>query len=240
MLKELDMDLLDQAKKDFLAREKLFHKYRPQIRTIAMSVCHRPLNWDNDDELSISLIAFNEAIDTYDKTKGMSFINYVKMIIHHRLVDYFRQEGRFLHASLDALNEENKSNHYEVEQAYNNYKAEERAKTQREMIESYNDALAEYSVSLDDLLKVSPKHRDTKHTLMKIAQILVNEPALLSQLHQYKKLPIKELMILTGISRKVIERGRKYIIALTLILINDEFSPIKQLIRFPQQEGGEW
>lgn len=86
MLEDQNMDLINQAKKDFLAREKLFHQYRPQIKSIASGICKRPLDWENDDELSISLIAFNSAIDTYDESKGMSFINYAKMLTHHRLV----------------------------------------------------------------------------------------------------------------------------------------------------------
>jgi hypothetical protein len=43
--------LVNKAKTDFLAREKIFHEYRPQIKSIASSICKRNLSWDNDDEL---------------------------------------------------------------------------------------------------------------------------------------------------------------------------------------------
>ncbi|MFT9493457.1 RNA polymerase sigma-I factor [Anaerosolibacter sp.] len=232
------MDLINQAKNDFLAREKLFHQYRSQIKSIASGICKRPLDWENDDELSISLIAFNSAIDTYDESKGMSFINYAKMLIHHRLVDYFRQEARFQHASLDKLTEDETVNMFEVKQACKTYQDAKESENQREMVQNFNDMLAKFDISLDDLVSVSPKHLDTRRTLTQIAQVLVNDPVLFSSLLQSKRLPIKELMMYSGASRKVIENGRKYIIAVALILGIEEFSTMKHFIRLPNQERG--
>lgn len=231
-------DLVTRVKEqDDLARRELILRHRPQIRAIAEGICRRPLDWNNDDELSISLIAFNEAIESFDENQGMGFLNYARVLIHRRLVDHFRRESRFRHASLETLDQDTKFNRYEVTQAQARYQAEEAAREQGEMIARYNAALRDYGISLDDLLAVSPKHRDTKHTLMRVAQKLVAQPALMKRLQEHKQLPIKELMMLTGVSRKVLETGRKYIIALALVLSNEEFSPIRQLIRFPQKEG---
>lgn len=224
-------------KRDEQARQELFQRYLPRIRAIAAGICGRPLDWSNDDELSVSLIAFNEAIDTYDENKGMSFLNYARMLIHRRLVDHFRRESRFRHASLDAPDEETEFSRYEVAQAWNRYQAEEEARDQGEMVARYNEALRDYGISLDDLLVVSPKHRDTKQTLMRVARELVTQPALMRRLREHKQLPVKELMVLTGVSHKVLETGRKYIIALALVLSDEEFLPIRQFIRFPQKEG---
>jgi len=44
---------------------------------------------------------------------------------------------------------------------------------------------------------------------------------------------VKELCKGTGYSRKVIEKGRKYIIALTLILTEPELSGLKHFTTFP-------
>lgn len=231
--------LIDKAKKDFLVREKIFHEYRPEIKSIASGICKRPLSWDNDDELSISLIAFNEAIDTYDESKGMSFISYARMLIHNRLVDYFRRESRFIHASLDMVGKEQQINEYEKEQACQEYRKNEANTNLRDSMELFDKVISEYDISLDDLVNVSPKHEDTRVTLMKVAQSLVQEPILLSKLKNNKKLPVKELMLYTGISRRVLERGRKYVIAIALILSDKELSGIKHFIRFSNTEGSE-
>lgn len=36
------------------------------ITKVSSKICSRYLTWDKDDELSIALIAFNEAIDNFD------------------------------------------------------------------------------------------------------------------------------------------------------------------------------
>lgn len=224
-------------KRDEQARQELILRYRPQIKMIAEGICRRPLDWNNDDELSIGLIAFNEAIESYDENKGMSFLGYARMLIHRRLVDHFRRESRFRHASLDAPDEETEFGRYETVQAWKRYQAEEEAKEQGEMVARYNEALQNFGISLDDLLAASPKHRDTKQTLMRVARELVAQPSLMKRLQEHKQLPVKELMVLTGVSHKVLEKGRKYIIALALVLSDEEFLPIRQLICFPQKEG---
>lgn len=239
MLKILVNNQVVKARQDVLAREKLIEKYRSQVGIIAMGICGRSLDWNNDDELSISLIAFNEAIDTYDKNKGMSFLNYAQMLIHHRLVDYFRRESRFQYASLDALDNEKEVNNYEIVGAWSKYQDDQTALEQRDMVARYNFMLLDYGISLDDLVSRSPKHRDTKQTLIRVAQALVEQPVLMKQFEKNKQLPVKELMVLTGVGRKVIERGRKYIIAVVLVLSIDEFLPLRQLIRSLKQGGGE-
>ncbi len=230
MLEILIKNQINRARQDTLAREKLIKKYRSQICSIAMGICGRTLDWNNDDELSISLIAFNEAIDSYDKNKGMSFLNYARMLIHHRLVDHFRRESRFQYTSLDISEDEKEVSNHEIAEAWTRYQDEQAESEQREMVSRYNFLLLEYGISLDDLVSCSPKHRDTKQTLIRVAQTLVEQPALLKQLEKNKQLPIKELVILTGVGRKVIERGRKYIIAVALVLSNNEFLPIRQLL----------
>lgn len=239
MLEILINNQVVKARQDDLVREKLIKKYRSQIGTIAMGICGRSLDWNNDDELSISLIAFNEAIDTYDKDKGMRFLNYAQMLIHHRLVDYFRRESRFQYAPLDTLDQEKEVSKYEIAEAWTKYQDEQTALEQRDMVARYNFMLLDYGISLDDLVSCSPKHRDTKQTLIRVAQALVEQPVLMKQFEKNKQLPVKELMVLTGVGRKVIERGRKYIIAVVLVLSIDEFLPIRQLLRLPQQGGGE-
>lgn len=65
---------------------------------------------------------------------------------------------------------------------------------------------------------------------MIVAHTLVEHEELLEKLLLTKQLPIKELMLLTGQSRKVLETGRRYLIALTLILSQPEFSFMKEFL----------
>lgn len=220
-----------------LAREQLILSYRPKIAAAACGICGRSLEWNNDDELSIGLIAFNEAIDSFDAGNGKSFWNYAQMVIHNRLVDYFRREAGWKHRVINPPDNDGSSQMLEARQAWDRYRQEEEAMDQADMVARYEEALAGFKVSLDALVKDSPKHKDTKMTLMQVATTIKDTPDLLDKLIRTKQLPIKELALLTGQSRKVLDSGRKYIIALVLILVRREFAAMRTFIKFPVQEG---
>lgn len=222
---------------DSKARDILILQHKNLITAFAATFCKRPLDWNNDDELTVSLIAFNEAIDSFNEDKGLSFINYAKMVIHRRLVDYFRQEARFQHIPLSSMDETN-YDAYVVRESWTNYQKEKEAEDQEEMVRLYDQALSKFGLTLDDLLIASPKHKDTKLSLMTAAEELAANLTLVAQLYRTKQLPVKELTELTGKSRKVIETGRKYIIALTIILTQEEFYSMRTLINFPGKEVG--
>lgn len=95
MQEQVLKDTLKSAKSgDPLAREELISSHKAFIARVSSKVCRRFLAWDNDDELSIALLAFNEAIDSFDLHGEASFHSFVQMVIRRRLVDYFRKEGK--------------------------------------------------------------------------------------------------------------------------------------------------
>lgn len=60
---------------------------------------------EQDDEFSIVMIAFHEAIQSYSRTRG-SFLHYASILIKNRLIDYHRKESRHqghlsLHEKID-------------------------------------------------------------------------------------------------------------------------------------------
>ncbi len=48
----------------------------------------------SDDEWTIALSAFVEAVKAYDLKRG-SFFNFAKMVIQRRLIDYIRQQKKY-------------------------------------------------------------------------------------------------------------------------------------------------
>ncbi|MHB9146358.1 MAG: hypothetical protein ACYC5Y_13635 [Symbiobacteriia bacterium] len=61
---------------DTAARERLIAAHRDFILWAASATCRRSVNPDQDDEWSIALIAFNEAIDTYKRDLGANFLSH--------------------------------------------------------------------------------------------------------------------------------------------------------------------
>lgn len=225
---------------DRLARDELIASHRDFIARVSSKTCKKYLAWGSDDELSIAQVAFNEAIDKYDPGQGASFHSFASRVIHHRLVDYIRKESRHRHLSLTPMNPggEELSRH-DVAMSTEQYLADRQQAVLADVVEEYVKVLEQYSVTLDELVKVSPRHRDSKETLQKVARSLAENPELLDYLKKYKMLPIKKLEALTGVKRRVLEKGRKYLIALVLILAEDRFYPLRDFARVPGNSSGK-
>lgn len=239
MLEQVLKDTLISAKSgDPLVREELIRSHKAFIARVSSKICSRYLTWDNDDELSIALLAFNEAIDSFDPHGGASFHSFVQMVIRRRLVDYFRKEGKHQHLSLSPMNlEDEELSRYDLDASLEHYQENENQEVFTQVVENYVRVLCDYNVTLDDLIKVSPKHSDSKQTLTRAALVLSHNPRLMTHLQKHRLLPIKELELLTGIKRKVLEKGRKYLIALALILSEPDFYPLKIFMQLPEQPG---
>ncbi len=230
--------LISAKSGDPLVREELIRSHKAFIARVSSKICSRYLTWDNDDELSIALLAFNEAIDSFDPHGRASFHSFVQMVIRRRLVDYFRKEGKHQHLSLSPMNPEDEElSRYDLDTSLEQYQENENQEVFAQVVENYVRVLCDYNVTLDDLIKVSPKHSDSKQTLIRAALVLSHNPRLMAHLQKHRLLPIKELELLTGIKRKVLEKGRKYLIALALILSEPDFYPLKIFMQLPKEPG---
>lgn len=228
---------------DQRAREELIVAYRDEVARAAAVACRRRLDWTNDDELSLAMIALNEAIDSFDPGRNASFRTYARMVARHRLIDHFRREVRERHAPLmwmapdaaggAAREPDGRVSPYELEAAEAAYwEAQERAERADELA-AFERLLGRFGLTLADLVQASPKHRDTRHTLIQAARALAAQPELVARFKQTRQLPLKDLQALTGISRKVLENGRRYLVAIALILVYPEFDHLREHIRWP-------
>ncbi|HYF78723.1 MAG TPA: sigma-70 family RNA polymerase sigma factor, partial [Symbiobacteriaceae bacterium] len=88
--------LLEPARRgDEQARNDLIRQYTPLVLRVGSQVSGRYLQVGRDEEVSIGMIALNEAIDRFDADRGASFISFAEMVIKRRLIDYYRrQKGR--------------------------------------------------------------------------------------------------------------------------------------------------
>jgi len=225
---------------DPAAREELIKFHRDFIAGVSSKICKRYLAWDKDDELSIAQVAFNEAIDKYRPGRGASFYSFARRVIHSRLVDYIRKESRHKHVSLTPMNpEEEELSGYDVACSTEQFDEEQKQAAFAGVVEEFIEVLEQYGITLDDLVKVSPKHRDSKETLQRVALCLVNDRELMEYLQNNKMLPIKKMASSTQVKRRVLERGRKYLIALALILSDARFSPLKDFTRLQGDSSGK-
>ena len=81
------------AKTDPDAADALIGQYTGFIRSETAKFIHTAPEDGHEDELSIAMLAFYEAILSYEKTRG-AFLPYAARAIRSRLIDYYRSEKR--------------------------------------------------------------------------------------------------------------------------------------------------
>mgnify|MGYP001206591238 CR=1 FL=1 len=228
---------------DTVLRNEMIEKYRPFIAKMTSICCKKYIDPERDDEFSIALHAFNEAINEYRCNCGASFLGFARTVIRRRLIDHIRREERHLSqiplSTFDVEDEENHvTNPVETEQAIAQYELEREAEARKEEIADLAEKLESFGISFSDLTKVSPKHSDSRRMLFRIAKILGNDRELMDSMLSKKMLPIKPLLEKCGVSRKTLERNRKYLIALALIHTG-HYPYLQQYLYSGEEENGD-
>nr|WP_251047523.1 RNA polymerase sigma-I factor [Planococcus sp. ISL-110] len=204
------------------ALHDLLFSYSPFMKKTASQVCKRFID-DHDDEYSVALSAFNEAVQKFDQTNNATFLTFAHMVIRRRVIDFIRKESRREEFSYDFLPAAEPEVHNGIADhaASKAYTAEEQDQKRREEISLYEEMLQEFGLSFQMLVKVSPSHEDARITSIQIAQLVAETDEYKDYMVNKKKLPIKEIEKLVKVSRKTIERNRKYIIAMALLQMSD-------------------
>lgn len=208
-------------------RDRIIQKYLPFILKVASKSCKRYVRLGEDDEVSIALMAFNEALDKFDCKKNNSFFGFAQAVIKRRMIDYFRKNSQnkkeIPWSSLGTLQDDedpaNQLDRINWQNSQEVYFEDDINQLRREEIIEYQKELLSYGISLKDLVEASPKHRDARASAYKVARLICDNDRLSSHLKKTKSLPLKDLEGEVEISRKTMERQRKYIIALAVVMI---------------------
>nr|WP_224725692.1 RNA polymerase sigma factor SigI [Paenibacillus vietnamensis] len=204
-------------------REQFISDYRPYILKVTSRFCKRYIDPMRDDEFSISLLAFNEAIDQFNSSAGKSFIGFAETVIRRRLIDYVRKEQRHTqvvpYSMFDSEDDEQPQyNSVETRQALTAFEIQQTEDERKLEIVELNQELLKFGITFTELVEQSPKHADSRALLIGIAKTLSGNGEMLTALRETSKLPVKDLTESCGVSRKTVERNRKYIIAIALII----------------------
>lgn len=212
---------------DTAAREKLIAGHLGFIKKIVSKKTVGNEDIESRDEYSIGLMAFNEAVDSY-KPGLRSFQSFAADVIKKRIIDYHR--SRFSHHdrniyplddSMPVPESANPVEHVHV----------------RLEMECFVQSLSRYNVSLRDLVDETPRHADSRLLCVRIAKIIIGDPGLCQHFKKYRTVPLKMLLQKININRKTVERHRRYIIAICLVMLS-ELDTLKEYVEY-FYKGGE-
>jgi RNA polymerase sigma factor len=232
--------LLDRAKDgEVLARDQLIQDFTPFILRVASQATGRYLRPGVDEEISVALMAFDEAIDGYQSGRG-SFVSFAQTVIRRRLVDFFRRRKDRREVPLSDLEEHDEEGHMANPTldrvAQSAWQLEQEQQERIREIEELQAVLKGYSITFADLVENCPKHRDARERAMAVAHYLASQPELVQHLQTRRELPLRQLDVVPWWSRKTMERHRRYIIAVALILLHD-WPHLRAYVEVPEPRG---
>ncbi|CAB1246109.1 RNA polymerase sigma factor SigI [Clostridiaceae bacterium BL-3] len=222
--------LIRKNKSQFINENKNF------IYKCTYSISKKYLQWENDDELSIALIAFNKACDNYTECKG-NFYTYAKIIIKNALIDYFRKNKNLPLLTFD--NDQYDMEKLDNSSAIDSFEIERENKNRADEIIEFSKELAKYKINFNNLVNSSPKHKDTRNSALGIALKICNNDEISSYILHNRRLPIKKICAYTGFNRKFVDKWRKYIIALFILFNSEKFIYIKSYLNIKVGESNE-
>lgn len=213
-----------QAAKDALLLDSFVRQNEFFILRCASSSVHRYVT-KSDDEWSIALSAFVQAIKEYSIDKG-HFMSFAQLVIKRKLIDYIRTQSKYsTEISIDPSNFDFNPDEEEDDAAMKIavaktlvHQPDDSLKLE---IEAANQEFSAYGFSFFDLTNCSPKAAKTKLACAKAVVFLLQNPLLMKEMEKSRMLPIKSIEKSIKIPRKILERHRKYIIAATEIMKGD-------------------
>ncbi len=208
---------------DIKLKEKFIEDYIPFIiKIISSFYSTKIVDVRNSDEYSIGLMAFNEAIDKFDASKNTKFLNFARMVIRRRMVDYFRKiSSKSKHeipfSYFDSKNES------ELEEKLNvfDFSTETTRYDLIQELNSFSKELEAFGLSIKNLPDYMPKHKDSKQMCLSIAKNIIDNKEVYNKLMTKKYFPMKEISKIIDVHPKTVERNREFIICICIIHKND-------------------
>lgn len=217
-------DEIMQIKEDEYSRNRFIERYKPFIAKYASEVSHRYLQYGQDEELSIALLAFDESINRYNG-EGY-FFSYAKQVMKSRLYDYFQSQAyREMYNCIELDDDQEK--YYIGLTSLENYHKELRQEYLKEEIDILKKELSYYKIDIIDLYDSRPKHKMSRNRVHSVVKKIIRNDEIVSIIIDQKKLPIKQITQFCNITVKKIEPYRKYIIGI-VIICEGQFELLKE------------
>ena len=234
-----------RAASDPALREKFIQDNIQTILRIASRVTGRYVTV-SDDEWSVALYAFNRSIDTYTASKG-EFISYANTVIKNALIDHHRSEAKY--SSEIAYAPEILAGEGDVEvtdaevfravagASVDVHEAVTRKSDIRDEITEINDRLTKYGFTFYDIADCSPKAGKTKRECARVISYIIDHYDMMEAVETTGKIPAAKLHADIGVSTKLLDRYRRYII-MAVIVLNGEYPLLADYLEYVRKEGG--
>jgi len=224
---------IEAAKKDKTELDRLIADYMPFIKKTIHSA--GDLGMEYDDRLSLAMLSFMTCITQYEPGRG-GFTAYAAVCIRNRLVDESRRQARTSRKSIPfAAEGADQGNTDAMDRAsVDLYSREAERKSLSDEIDALSEQLKQHNIRFEELPLICPKQKKARAQCIDIGRYAAGHKETRENLLVHRRLSQAALAKKFGLSEKTIEKHRKYIVTIALLLIGD-YPLIRAFL--PQYEG---
>ena len=194
--------------------DSLIRDYFPFIKSEAAKTIGRIPVEGKDDELSIALMGFHEAIEAYNQEKG-TFLKFAALVIKRRIIDFLRQDIQDIpYVSWEETVKTDES--CDMKHLSGKDSVSDTAALKWEIVQLTKE-LNNLGISISEVESDCPKYEKAIVNCRRIIKYLTGQPDKIETILETGKLPITEIVHGTSVKKKTIQKYRKYLIALTVI-----------------------
>lgn len=208
-----------KAKSDNKEADALIADYMPFIKAETARFLNRQPE-PEDDELSIAMLGFYEAVRSYSRLRG-AFLKYAATNIKNRLIDNYRREKRNRgQISLNTADEDQNELIDFVPDTHDEFEERGVREATKQEIAELSAQMTEFGVSMSDIAENSPKQGRTLAACQRAVRYARQNPDVLTEFLRTKRVPLAKLAEGAEVERKTLERHRQYLVAVLLICTN--------------------
>jgi RNA polymerase sigma factor len=211
----------ETAYNDNMEFECLLNDYKPFLLSRVSQLVGSPGSRVTfEDMLSEAYLAFYESVKSYDISKG-HFFSFMYSIVQKRLIDQIRKNyaKQVVTVSLENDDAEDiRESAHIAAVSIDAYEAGVERGYLVEEIAGFKQELAEWGITLDNLVAHSPKHAKTRSQCRAIIDAVKADDEILQIMWVKRYYPVKKIIMLTKMSPKIVKSARIFIIASLIIL----------------------
>lgn len=149
------------------ATEEFIEKHIPFIISCISKFTGRYVSIENDDEYSIGMMAFVEAIEKYKESRG-DFYAFSRLVIESRLKNFFEKENK--HIKNKSIEDYKERGTDLVDNLEDHNKDDLNREFTINEIKKLKEEIDDFGFGFEELVNEAPKHKDTREKAIDISE----------------------------------------------------------------------
>lgn len=203
-------------------KSRVIEEQLPFIVHTITQVTGRYVEIENSEELSIGLMAFDEAMSKYHADRGATFLSFARLVITSRIKDLLKKEcNSNKEISLEHMTEVHGDQIGKVDLKLENEVALE--------VKIWESFIKKFGFNLEQLVDEIPKHNDTRNNAIDLSEKISNDYEIVDHMYEKYRLPVAKVVLRFRTTKKILNRSKKLIIA-TVVILTKNLVLLKQWV----------